>query len=326
MGSDHIIDINKVRDLLKQAGLDNVIDACKIPEPGQETEDAKNEARLSVVAAIEEAEQNRQRLSDASKYPGGHVLDYAVSVVKAAARPNATWKAKVRDFLMGEGAKVGRNLDTPDILYFVDPVDMGLPEGDDVYLPGPIPIKHPARFKVIMDSSGSMWDNKGSSRIGLFIALLIDVIEKSTELDPEIDVYMADTIVRGDPIRLTISDLERLKSNGLDVGGMGGTDFTVPLAQVCAQAKENQEEIGGILYLTDFGCTVPDFSVIPDIGDVPLLFAGVPQDFKHAEHLINGIEATGRAECASIEDNMILDFEAMEDRMTETRSAAAAPR
>jgi hypothetical protein len=270
------------------------------------------------MGALEDAARERDRAgANASKYPGGHMLDAAVETLKGFYKIEVEWKAFCDQFLLGDGAFAARDFGTPSPHFFVPPAMMGFSES--VYTPGNSPMKPIASLYVIIDSSHSV-DRR---RLLSYVSLIISMIENVSDQQPEIAVFSADTVLRGEPVKLTLENLYEIKEGTFDVIGRGGTNFTAPIVQTLLWAEEQGEQVAGLMYLTDYGAPDPDLTESPEHLDVPpLAFVGIPADYETSEKFRRAVEPYG--ECVCIEDGMELDFEAAKDKIEPVNEARRA--
>lgn len=295
----HLVDMEKLKEALAERGYGHVLDDIRANEF-----DERGVERV-IEQALKEASEEAVRVGAA--YPGAHMTDYIKEVVKPALAYTISWQRRVREFLTGQGSLMTRSMDELSALSFVDPEDMGLEEDDWVALPGQMPQKADGRVGIIVDTSGSVDDQ----RLFKFLSFAVSVRASKDDLAPDVDIYPADTVVRGAPTQITEDSLEQAISQGVPIGGRGGTDFVVPINQLMKYAQENDIEYAAVLYVTDFGCGVPPVETLP--ADLPpLMFLGVPQDYAAAQAFVTGVREY--AEVVMIDKNMEIDLTAAEDK------------
>ena len=270
-----------------------------------QTDDAKKTMEAIIEQALTEAELEQRRIG--TNYPGGHVNEFMRDVVKPSLKHQVEWRQRVREFLQGEGPLISRSFDEQSTLSLLDPADMGMDDDELPILPGIIPTRREGRIAVLIDSSGSM----DAGRLVEAVSFVCAVRRSGGEMQPDIDVYAADTVIRGEPTNLTDEKLAEVLNSGLAIGGRGGTEITAPLNQLGAYAKEKDIKYVATLYITDFGFGAPPAEAIPqNIG--PLMFLGIPADYKASEPVIRQLREY--AEVVSIDKKMTLDLDAAENK------------
>lgn len=295
----HELDLQKIKQVLQKHGLDDVIDAIK---PDSHSDDVM---QAIIEQALTEAELEQRRIGE--NYPGGHINEYMRDVVKPSLKHQVMWQQRTHEFLQGEGPLISRSFDEQSTLALLDPADLGMDEDELPVLPGIIPTRREGRIGVIIDSSGSM----DGGRLVEAVSLVCAVRRAGGEMTPDIDVYMADTVIRGEPVNLTDEALAEVLDKGINVNGRGGTEITAPLNQIMAYSREKQLKYVGILYITDFGFGAPPVEALPP--DLPpLMFLGIPADYKASQGVIRDLRQY--AEVACIDKQMTFDMDAAEEK------------
>lgn len=295
----HELNLEKIKQVLAKHGLDDVIDAIK---PDSHSDDVM---QAIIEQALSEAELEQRRVGP--NYPGGHINEYMRDVVKPSLKHNVSWQQRTREFLQGEGPLISRSFDEQSTLALLDPADMGMDEDELPILPGIIPTRREGHIAVLIDSSGSM----DGGRLVEAVSLVCGVRRSAGEMTPDIDVYAADTVIRGEPVNLTDEALSDIMHNGMAIGGRGGTEITGPLNQLMAYAREKNIKYVGVLYITDFGFTAPPVEALPP--DLPpLMFLGIPADYKASESVVRALRQY--SEVLSIDKQMTFDMDAAEEK------------
>lgn len=301
----HEIDINKLNEWLKATGRQDLIEGIRTEEHSPE--------RVERAIDVALTESEKERLIIGNGYAGGHVNDYVTSVV----RPNSTykvhWERKVVDFLQGSGLNLANTMDEYGIYTYIDPEDLGMMQEDGVYYEGSAPQKPDEKFGILIDTSGSVWADK--QRLGHFLAFAVGIRATADDLAPDIDIVGADTVVSGKPVMYDDESILDAIEKGVPLGGGGGTDFTTPINQLLAWAKENDIVYKGLVYVTDFECGAPAREQLPE--DMPpLLWAGMPHDYAKAEHFIQAV--------SSYSSVIVMDSKEMNINFNEAQEKAEA--
>lgn len=291
----HEVSMEKVKEVLSKHGYGNLLDTVVKP-------DTFDPAQMDVLleSAMTDAQLERNRLG--SYYPGAHIDEYVREVVKPALKHRVNWRQRTMEFLQGSGPLLTRSLDEQSILSLLDPADLGMEEDEMPILPGLTPTKPEGRIGVLVDSSGSMDEGRLVEAVSFILALR----KSANDMSPDMDVFSADTSLRGKPIEITEETADRIASEGMAIFGRGGTEITGPLIQLMDHARDEQIRYDAILYITDFGLCAPDASNLPH--DLPkLMFLGIPADYKASSSVIKQLEEYAEVVC--IDKNMDLDLE-----------------
>lgn len=301
----HEIDINKLNDWLKATGRSELVDTMRLDEFAPE------QVERAIDVALNEAE--KERLIIGSGYAGGHVNDYVTSVVRPNSSYKVHWERRITDFLQGQGTNVAKTMDEYGIYTYIDPTDIGMPADEGIYYEGTVQEKPEGRFLVLIDTSGSVWADK--KRLGHFLAFALGIKATADEMSPDVDIVGADTVVTGKPQMYDEDSILEAIESGVSLGGGGGTDFTTPLNQILAWAKENDIKYEGIVYVTDFECGAPTREDLPE--DMPpLVWAGMPHDYVKAEHFIQAVSTY--SEVVVMENDRTYDLVAAQDKAKDT--------
>jgi Putative metallopeptidase domain len=296
----HEINMAHVKEVLKKHGYGDLVDHVVKPDSFD-----PEQMQVTIETAMTEAQLERSRLG--SYYPGGHVDDYMREVVKPAMKHTVNWRQRTMEFLMGSGPIMMRSIDEQSTLSLLEPEDLGMDEDEMPVLPGLIPAKPEGRIAVIVDSSGSM----DTGRLVEAISLVYGIKKAGNDLSPDIDLFSADTSLRGEPIELTEETIDGFISNGVSVFGRGGTEITGPLNQIVEYAKEKEVKYQAILYITDFGLIAPSIDSLPP--ELPAtMFLGIPADYKASAGVIKSLSEWSEVVC--IDKNMDMNMDAAENK------------
>jgi hypothetical protein len=296
----HEVDMNKVKQVLKKHGYGDLCDNVVNP-------DGFSHENMGVLlqAAMTEAQLERARLG--SYYPGSHVDEYIREIVKPSLKHSVRWQQRVQEFLAGAGPLMMRSIDEQSVLSLLDPEDLGMEEDELPFLPGLLAHKPEGRIAILVDSSGSM----DEGRLVEAMSLIFGIRKTGNDLSPDIDIFSADTSLRGEPLELTEDNMDQFLQQGVEVKGRGGTDITAPLNQLCAYAEKNDIKYQAVLYITDFGLIPPSIDKLPE--DLPAcMFLGIPADYKASEDVVKKLRTW--AEVVSIDKNMDLNMDGAESK------------
>lgn len=260
-GQDHVMDTADLIDVLKSAGLnDESMKKMGFDDLKSSAEEIKC-SKDSVVASINKASEDMMKLG--SRYPGGHLVNYAKAQMADFFKPVLTWEMAMKKMTeaLGKGQRMAP--EEPWTIYHVDAADMGLKHQRDVpYLGSTVPGKAQKPLMIdIIDTSGSVDD----AMLKRFVSEAINMSRKMSRGNaPDVVISFADTIARGDPVYITERNYKDFLTRGIQYGGRGGTNFQAAIENVFELVKPGakgvyaKREIDAIVYMTDTGDSVPD--------------------------------------------------------------------
>lgn len=290
----HEVDMKKVKDALKKGGFGEFSD--KIVKP-----DSFNPESMDILleTAMSEAQLEKAKLG--SYYPGGHIDEYIRDVVRPASKHKVSWRQRTMELLQGTGKLITRSIDEQSVLSLLDPDDLGMDDDEMPVLPGIIPAKPDSRIAVIIDSSGSM----DEGRLVEAMSFIFGICKSNNDMAPDVDLFSADTALRGEPIILNEETLNEFVAKGVPIFGRGGTEITGPLNELVKYSEKKEKKYQSVLYVTDFGFMAPDVENIPPELP-PLVFLGIPADYKASADVISRLSKYAEVIC--IDKNMDLDL------------------
>jgi hypothetical protein len=263
---DHIMDTEDLVDLLNKAGVNNQSlqklgydDLDKLADEHQACKDG-------VVSSINKASEDMMRVG--SRYPGGHLVNYAKAQMLDFFKPVLTWEMAYKKLLesMGKGQR-----NAPEEAwtgYYVDAADMGFRHQREVpYLGSTLPGKEKTPLLLgLHDTSGSVDD----AMLKRFVSEGINMSRKmSRGTAPDVVHIFADTVARGKPVYITEKNYKEFLSKGINYGGRGGTNFQASIENAFELVKPGPRtterpyagrEINALAYFTDTGDAAPDFA------------------------------------------------------------------
>lgn len=267
---NHLIDPRDLADALSQAGLGHAIGDLDIPTTAERVAERSKEIQQTLVATIQEANQVYREKGLA--LPGGHMNNYMMEVLNKLAAPKINWKAELRKLLLGGGMRFQHTDDYPSDALFYDFRQMGMAQ--PLYIGTRLPAKAKGVIAVFIDTSGSM----GLRELHVSLSETFGLIrsgKRSTGM-PEVMVFWADTVTRGEPILLTernwrsvLREFEEGKRGAL---GRGGTHFVNSIkngleSDELKKAISKHGELKSLIYFSDLGDHPPQRDELPD--DLP---------------------------------------------------------
>jgi predicted metal-dependent peptidase len=273
-GHDDIITAEKVAEVLYENGYERAASALDIPRPADQGA-MERQRRLSEgfrQSVFQEGNRLRQEAkSRGCTAPGAHMESYYREMVRANGESKMKFRMAVRRLLLGTGQHSKYRDHRSSQLYHVDPAIMGVKSR--VYLGVNVAIKPQSRFIAIADTSGSV----DSAMLGMFFDEIFGTVRDTRKANIDMSVYMADTVVRGDPLEVTPKNWRSLL-NDLQANGRGGTDFANALIHTYEMEKKAKrwKSVEAILYYTDLLDHPPTRDQIAQIRDLPPVIFVVP--------------------------------------------------
>jgi len=260
-GDGHTMKTEDLVDILKGAG----VSAESLEKLGYDDLDKMAEETAStktgVVGAINKASEDQMRVG--SRYPGGHLLNYAKAQMLDFFKPVLTWESAMKKIIDGAGKGSRHAPDEPWTIFHVDAADMGFKNQDEVpYMGSRMPGKEqkPLVF-VPIDTSGSVDD----AMLKRLVTEAINMARKvSRGVAPDVIIVFADTVARGEPVFINEKNYKEFLTKGINYGGRGGTSFQASLENIFELVKPGSKSgyakrnIDAIIYMTDTGDKVPD--------------------------------------------------------------------
>lgn len=219
-------------------------------------------SRDGVAAAINKASEDQMRLG--SRYPGGHLLNYAKAQMLDFFKPVLSWEMTLKKLMESMGKGQRHDPMEPWTIYHVDAADMGFKNQRDVPFMGsmvPGRAQKPLFFGL-HDTSGSVDD----AMLKRFITEGINMSRRMSRGNaPDVAHIFVDTIARGEPLYITEKNYQQLLSSGISYGGRGGTNFQSGIENAFELVKPGAKRtpysgrtIDALAYFTDTGDQAPD--------------------------------------------------------------------
>jgi hypothetical protein len=258
---DHIMGTEDLVNILKGAGVSQESleklgydDLAKIKEETAATKDG-------VAGAINKASEDAMRVG--SRYPGGHLLNYAKAQMRDFFKPVLTWEMALKKIIEGSGKGSRYAPDEAWTIFHVNAADMGFKHQNDVpYMGSRMPGKEqkPLIF-VLIDTSGSVDD----AMLKRFVTEALNMARKvSRGVAPDVAIVFADTVARGAPVFITEKNYKQFLANGIDYGGRGGTSLHASVENVFEMVRPGSKSgyakrnLDAIVYMTDTGDSAPN--------------------------------------------------------------------
>ncbi len=251
---EHVKSTKDLVDLLNEAGVSSSTmeklgydDLIKVDEEVAAT-------KTNMVSAINKATEDMMSLG--SKYPGGHMVNYAKAQMLTFFKPVISWEMAYKKIIEAAGKGNRFDMSEPWTIYHVDAADMGFSHQRDVpYMGSTVPGKEerPLGF-VLIDTSGSVNDGQ----LKRFVTEAINMPRRmSRSVAPEVVLVFADTIARGQPVFINEKNYKTFLEKGINYGGRGGTNLQAAIENVYEMVKPGSKsgyakrKIDFMVYFTD---------------------------------------------------------------------------
>ncbi len=298
----HIVNIDELYDTLGENGLDYVKDLLELPDTQEGRKTMNDEQKLKLVDDIQKASSQKRSVGD--NYPGGHIVDAAAEMIGKLAKPKLKWKAAIREMIIGSGVRYDVSPEEPGDLYYVDGEEMGLMEGENVYLPSMVPCRPNDTILVLVDTSGSV----DSEMLREFFSEIFGIVKNEGDQIGEVIVLSADTVVRGEPTIINEDNYEEMLKD-VKAYGRGGTDLGESVRIAMDMDTIKDAKLSGLIYFTDLGDYPPKREELPR--DLPPMVYLTTPTYMSEEF---GRAVSDYADLYDIREGRTVDLERAADR------------
>lgn len=251
---NHLHDLKDVINSLKEMGLEKVVEALKYPDPDdpEAIERHEEEARLRQMEAVQKAAAQMAR--NGGKYPGAHIVESAVEMVKGFTKGKMSFRLAAREAIYGDGQRYKYTDEEAGEPYFIEEIAQAA--GTEVWIGQDLPYKPDEAVMVLIDTSGSVSEED-------IRAFLSEIFELKTAANgfgdqaAEIVVVCADTVLRGDPTEITDSNVGELLNRGVKIFGRGGTDVENSMKEAMKLPQFRDKKIRSMIVMSDLYTTPP---------------------------------------------------------------------
>lgn len=260
-GHDHVMSTQELTEALKEAGVSQETMEKLGYDDLQTVEEETRATKDGMVSAINKASEDMMRVG--SRYPGGHLVNYAKAQMLDFFKPVITWEMSVKKIIEGSGKGLRYEQMEPWTIYSVEASDMGFKSQRDVPYQGSLVQGKPQKplIFVPIDTSGSVDD----AMLKRFISETINMSRKvGRGTAPDVVMVFADTIARGQPVFITEKNYKSFMDKGVTYGGRGGTNLQAGIESIFELVKPGSKsgyarrKIDAIIYMTDLGDAVPN--------------------------------------------------------------------
>lgn len=245
----HHISPEDLLDIIEKNGLkDTVGQALDLPD----SDDVEGIGKMKSRAKMNDIDAVQTAISQASKcggqYPGQHIAEEASDLIGNLDKGKITWKLAIKKHIMGDGQKLHHTDDEANISWYLDKETMGV---DPWYSGALIPQAPDETVLCLVDTSGS---TGGGTMRKEFLQEVLNLkrgLSSGSDVARKVILFSADTVLRGVPIEITDSNIEKLRHDGVPIFGDGGTDFKRCLDEALALPVMKKEKVKTVVYFTD---------------------------------------------------------------------------
>lgn len=259
---DHVMDPEKLIGILKGAGVsDESLERLGYDDLDK-LEGESKACKDGVAGAINKATEDQMKVG--SRYPGGHLLNYARAQMLDFFKPVLSWEMTLKKIMEAMGK--GQRFDQMEAwtIYHVEAADMGFKSQRDVpFMGSMVPGKQQKPLFIgLHDTSGSVDD----AMLKRFISEGINMSRRMSRGNaPDVLHIFADTVARGEPEYITEKNYKQVLEKGINYGGRGGTNFQASIENAFELVKPtgprkpySGRTIDALAYFTDTGDAPPD--------------------------------------------------------------------
>ena len=278
-GDRHHMTPEELISILEEEGLmDTVGEALGYP-PSSDVEKLgkiKEKAVFDTVDAVQTAMAEASRCS--SGYPGQHIAESAASMLEGMQKGKLTWKLGMKNVIQGEGMRLRKDDDEADIPWLLDKSTMGV---DPWYQGALIPAAPNEVVLCLLDMSGSTGRGRMRVEFAEEAMSLSDGVSTLGDSARKVVIMSADTVIRGEPVVITKSNIDSLMRDGLPVFGDGGTSFVDCLREALEHPILKKEKIKYVVYFSDCEDHVPERKYFAEYLDkgIKIVFVTPPSCF-----------------------------------------------
>lgn len=245
----HHITPEELLDIIEEEGLEDTVGkALNLPKAGdvEAIGKKKDQAKLNDVDAIQTA------ISQAGKsngqYPGQHIAEEAADLISGLERGKIVWKLAIRKHFLGDGLKLKETDDEAAIPWYLDKKSMGV---DPFYMGALVPQAPDEAVLCLVDTSGS---TSGGNMRKEFLSEALNLkkgVSSTGDTAREVILMSADTVLRGEPLIINETNVNKLMNECVPIFGNGGTDFARCLHQAMDSPIMKKKKVKSVVYFTD---------------------------------------------------------------------------
>lgn len=249
----HTIELEDLIKILEENGLEHIKEILELPDSDNMEEIAKIEENITLkdIECIEKAAAQKSQVG--GKYPGSHIVDAAAERIRGLTEGKLGWKLGLKEWILGSGMNFRNSEEEADMLYHLEPKDMGL--GDPIYIGSPIPHAPEEAILCLIDTSGSV-DPKMMKDFLSEVLTLKKGASGVSDTASKVILLSADTVLRGEALEITEENVDQLLEQGVNVFGRGGTDLANSLDQASNLDLVKANKVTSVVYFTDL-CDIP---------------------------------------------------------------------
>ena len=245
----HHISPEDLIKIVEEEGLkDSVGKALDLPD----SDDIEGIGKKKDIAKLNDVDAIQVALSQAAKangqYPGAHIAESAAELIGGLERGKISWKLGMRKHILGEGLKLRESDEEAALPWYLSKDVMGV---DPWYSGALIPHAPDETVLCLVDTSGS---TSGGNMRKEFLQEALHLKKGTSSMGDtakEVILLSADTVLRGEPIIINETNVNKLQHEGVPIFGNGGTDFASCLNEALALPMMKKKKVRNVIYFTD---------------------------------------------------------------------------
>lgn len=245
----HHITPEELLDIIEEEGLEDTVGkALNLPKAGdvEAIGKKKDEAKLNDVDAIQTAIAQAGKAN--GQYPGQHIAEEAAELVAGLEKGKIQWKLGIRKHFLGDGLRLKETDDEAAIPWYLTKETMGV---DPFYLGALVPQAPDETVLCLVDTSGS---TSGGNMRKEFLSEALSLkkgVSSTGDTAREVILMSADTVIRGEPLIINETNVNKLMNEGVPIFGNGGTDFARCLNEALNSPVMKKKKVKSVIYFTD---------------------------------------------------------------------------
>lgn len=312
-GDIHHITPEELIEILKEEGLENVLDALDYPQDADDLDAVgkiKEKNVMNITDAVQTAMSEASKLGEGGKYPGQHIAESAADIINGLQKGKLQWKLGIKKHIHGDGQKLYKSDDEAALPWYLGKEVMGV---DPWYEGALIPQAPDETVVCLVDSSGSTGGGDMRKQFMQECLTLKKGVSSMGDTARKVVILSADTVLRGEPIEVTERTVDELMKNGVPIFGNGGTSFESCLKQALDLPLLKKEKVKSVIYFTDCEDYLPARSSFQEYLDkgIRIVFVTTPSCWNDDWN-----KKLTWAEVYCIEDGTTVDLEKSNEQIT----------
>ena len=245
----HHITPEELLEIIEEEGLqDTVGKALNLPRSDdvEAIGKKKQQAKLNDIDAIQTAIAQANKAN--GQYPGQHIAEEAAELITGLDKGKIIWKLGIKKHILGDGLRLKDSDDEASIPWYLTKETMGV---EPFYVGSLVPHAPDETVLCLIDTSGS---TAGGEMRKEFISEALSLkkgVSSMGDTAREVIMFSADTVLRGEPLIINESNVNKLMNEGVPIFGNGGTDFVRCLNEALNLPLMKKKKVKSVIYFTD---------------------------------------------------------------------------